>query len=207
VTILKYINPQQAEWPEADYIVSNPPFIGNARMREMLGDGYSETLRKVYKDVPDTVDFVMYWWHKAADLVRNEKVDRFGFITMNTITQVRQRKVIDFHQAQKNSISLIFAIPDHPWADQGADVRIAMTAASQSFENVGRIAQLGFIQTEEHGQTPEESAEKVRIRLLTVPRIFNSVTISVLAVRMPPLLANGFAPIGALKISCTGVST
>jgi SAM-dependent methyltransferase len=175
VTILKYINPRQAVWPEADYIVSNPPFIGNARMREMLGDGYSETLRKAYQDVPDTVDFVMYWWHKAADLVRNGKVDRFGFITMNTITQVRQRKVIDFHQAQKNSISLIFAIPDHPWADQGADVRIAMTAASQSFENVGRIAQLGFIQTEEHGQTPEESAEKVKIRLQAVPRIFSDL--------------------------------
>lgn len=61
VEILEYINPREAVWPKADYIVSNPPFLGNARMREYLGDGYAETLRKVYKDVPDTVDFVMYW--------------------------------------------------------------------------------------------------------------------------------------------------
>ena len=40
-------------------------------MRELLGDGYTEALRQLYKDVPDTVDYVMYWWHKAAELVRN----------------------------------------------------------------------------------------------------------------------------------------
>jgi len=77
------------------YIVSNPPFIGNARMRELLGDGYAETLRQVYKDVPDTVDYVMYWWHKAAELVRAGKIERFGFITTKSIRQVRQRKVIE----------------------------------------------------------------------------------------------------------------
>jgi hypothetical protein len=76
IPIYRYINPRPAEWQEADYIVSNPPFIGNARMREVLGDGYAETLRQVYKDVPDTVDYVMYWWHKAAELVRAGKVER-----------------------------------------------------------------------------------------------------------------------------------
>jgi hypothetical protein len=76
IPIYRYINPRPAEWQEADYIVSNPPFIGNARMREVLGDGYAETLRHVYKDVPDTVDYVMYWWHKAAELVRAGKVER-----------------------------------------------------------------------------------------------------------------------------------
>ena len=39
-------------------------------MRELLGDGYTEALRQLYKDVPDTVDYVMYWWHKAAELER-----------------------------------------------------------------------------------------------------------------------------------------
>jgi hypothetical protein len=35
IPIYRYINPRAAEWQEAAYIVSNPPFIGNARMREM----------------------------------------------------------------------------------------------------------------------------------------------------------------------------
>jgi hypothetical protein len=39
-----YINPRRPEWPEADYIIGNPPFIGNKRMRESLGDSYLEAL-------------------------------------------------------------------------------------------------------------------------------------------------------------------
>ncbi|MDB5352802.1 MAG: hypothetical protein JWN86_4049 [Planctomycetota bacterium] len=38
VFVLKYLNPRKAEWPKADYIVGNPPFIGNKRMRFALGN-------------------------------------------------------------------------------------------------------------------------------------------------------------------------
>ncbi|MCB0586081.1 MAG: class I SAM-dependent DNA methyltransferase, partial [Phaeodactylibacter sp.] len=62
VQAYQYHNPQPAEWPEADFIVGNPPFIGTARMRDALGDGYTEALRKTYKNVPDSADYVMFWW-------------------------------------------------------------------------------------------------------------------------------------------------
>ena len=74
----KYLNPRKAEWPQADYVVGNPPFIGTARMREALGNGYTEALRKTYQDMPEMSDFVMYWWHHAAELARSGKVQRFG---------------------------------------------------------------------------------------------------------------------------------
>jgi hypothetical protein len=32
----KYNNPQKAQWPKTDYVVGNPPFIGNKRMRFAL---------------------------------------------------------------------------------------------------------------------------------------------------------------------------
>jgi SAM-dependent methyltransferase len=200
VTILKYVNPRQAVWPEADYIVSNPPFIGNARMREMLGDGYSETLRKAYKDVPDTVDFVMYWWHKAADLVRNGKVDRFGLITTNTVTQTQQRKVIDFHQAQKPSIQLFFAIPDHPWTDKGAAVRIAMTSARKSAFSgtLGNVLQLGKIIHEVDAETPEDMADSVDVCLKNVSNIFSNLQSGSNVSSAFPLNSN-------TQISCPGV--
>ena len=48
IPVYDYSNPRRAEWPEADYIVGNPPFIGKGeRMREFLGDGYVESLRKI----------------------------------------------------------------------------------------------------------------------------------------------------------------
>ena len=39
VAVERYIGPRKAQWPEADFVVGNPPFIGTARMRAALGDG------------------------------------------------------------------------------------------------------------------------------------------------------------------------
>ncbi len=95
--LLIYANPRPAIWPAADFIVGNPPFIGTARMREDLGDGYAETLRATYPEVPESADFVLYWWHKAAELVRAGKAKRFGLITTNSLRQTFARRVVQMH--------------------------------------------------------------------------------------------------------------
>ncbi|BAU10165.1 type II restriction enzyme [Leptolyngbya sp. NIES-3755] len=172
------------------YIVSNPPFIGNAWIRERLGDGYAEALRRVYKDVPDTVDFVMYWWHKAAELARENRIVRFGFITTNSIHQVRQRKVIEFHQNQKNPIQLIFAIADHPWVDKGAAVRIAMTIGQSDSSNVVRVPQLGTVIQEINARTPEDSAEQVHIQVTNASQISSDLKADIALTRSYALQAN-----------------
>lgn len=129
VPVLRYLKPRKAEWPAADYIIGNPPFIGNKRMRTLLGDGYVDALRTAWSDMPDSADFVMYWWNKAAEATREERTHRFGFITTNSLNQAFNRKVIQANLDAKKPLSIIFAIPNHPWVDStdGADVRIAMT--------------------------------------------------------------------------------
>jgi len=125
-----YVNPRPAEWPAAEFIVGNPPFIGAGAMRAALGDGYAQTLRAMWPDVPESADFVMYWWHQAAVQVRAGGARRFGFITTNSLRQTFNRRVIEAHlSASKNPLTLVFAVPDHPWVDsvQGAAVRIAMS--------------------------------------------------------------------------------
>jgi hypothetical protein len=129
VELYRYINPRPAEWPEADFIIGNPPFIGTKRMRDALGDGYVDALAKAYRDMPRNTDFVMFWWRCAADLVRNGKARRFGLITTNSLPQVFNRKVVASALGAKKPLSIVFAIPDHPWylgGDMSA-VRIAMT--------------------------------------------------------------------------------
>lgn len=130
IPLERYRNPRPATWPQADFVVGNPPFIGNKRMRTALGDGYVEALRGAWPQVPESADFVMYWWHHAALLTRRGALERFGLITTNSIRQSFNRRVIEPHLADKKQpLSLVFAIPDHPWVDSagGAAVRIAMT--------------------------------------------------------------------------------
>jgi hypothetical protein len=176
IPIYRYINPRSAEWQEADYIVSNPPFIGNARMRQRLGDGYAEALREVYVAVPDSVDYVMYWWHKSAELVRLGDLKSFGLITTNSIHQVRLRSVIEFHLNQKEPIRLALAVPDHPWVDEGAAVRISMTKAEVNSEkNSLKTAQLGIVVSETEEKTPEDSADKIEFKWRTVGVIHSNL--------------------------------
>jgi hypothetical protein len=132
--LFDYVNPRRAEWPQANFIVGNPPFLGASRMREALGDGYTEALRKAWKgDVPESADLVMFWWNKAAAETAQGRCQRFGFITTNSIHQTFNRRVIEpFLADAKNPLHLTYAIPDHPWIDSAdaAAVRIAMTVAA-----------------------------------------------------------------------------
>jgi len=142
VVVMEYESAKAAEWPNADFIVGNPPFIGASRMRDALGDGYVETLWKTYPKMPESADFVMFWWYKAAKRTQAKGGPRrFGFITTNSLRQTFARRVLEpFLNDKKKPLSLVFAIPDHPWVDSkdGAAVRIAMTVAAPG-KRTGRL--------------------------------------------------------------------
>ena len=106
-------------------------------MRATLGDGYTKTVRRVHDDVSESSDFVMYWWNTAAKLVKSGRLERFGFITTNSIKQTFNRRVLVAHLEGKDALGLAFAIPDHPWVDtaDGAAVRIAMTVAGKAISS------------------------------------------------------------------------
>jgi hypothetical protein len=129
-----YPNARRPEWPTAEFIVGNPPFIGASIIRTRLGDSFAETLWTVHSEINDSADLVMYWWDHAAQLLtkKGTVLRRFGLVTTNSISQVLQRRVIEKHLSSKKPISLVMAIPDHPWTkatDGAAAVRIAMTVA------------------------------------------------------------------------------
>lgn len=127
-----YPNARRPEWPTAEFIVGNPPFIGASFLRSRLGDPFTETLWGAHPHMNESADFVMYWWDRAAELLtrKGTMLRRFGLITTNSVSQVFQRKVIERHLKAKKPMSLVMAIPDHPWTkatDDAAAVRIAMT--------------------------------------------------------------------------------
>jgi len=141
-----YPNARRPEWPEAEFIVGNPPFIGGKDIREQLGDEYAETLWGVHGHINESADLVMYWWDRAAEIVARPRSPtlRFGLVSTNSITQVFSRRVVARHLEAKRPISLLMAISDHPWRKkrrrqpgESADpdekysaVRVAMTVAA-----------------------------------------------------------------------------
>nr|WP_321182327.1 DNA methyltransferase [Methylobacterium sp. Leaf122] len=130
-----YRKPRRPDWPTAEFIVGNPPFIGGKDLRARLGDTYTEALWAAHPHMPESADFVMFWWDRAAELLAHKGtvLRRFGFVTTNSISQVFQRRVMERHlKARRTPISLVMAISDHPWTkatQDAAAVRIAMTVA------------------------------------------------------------------------------
>ncbi|MBC15032.1 MAG: SAM-dependent methyltransferase [Rhodothermaceae bacterium] len=139
------VDGDRAAWPEADFIVGNPPFVGKGQpMRESLGQEALDRLAAAYPEVPGSVDLVMYWWARSAEAVRARRVRRFGLITTSSITQTFNRRIVERHlDAEEDPLALSFAIPNHPWVDEGADVRMAVTVgvrASVFDAGAGRLA-------------------------------------------------------------------
>jgi hypothetical protein len=157
--IYVYPNPSQPEWPDVDFIVGNPPFIGGKDIRSRLGEGYAEALWKAHPKLNPSTDYVMYWWDRAAELLRSGKrLRRFGLVTTNSITQVFQHRIVEQHLKAEPPISLLLAIPDHPWtkaSKEAAAVRIAITVA----EAGRREGMLREVVREERLETDEPRIE------------------------------------------------
>ena len=53
VEIKSYINPRPATWPDADFLVGNPPYIGGKDIRAEFGEGYAKALWRTYAKMPN----------------------------------------------------------------------------------------------------------------------------------------------------------
>ena len=114
----------EPEWPEADVIVGNPPFLGDKKMRAELGHEYVEALRKLYGDrIPGQSDLVCYWFEKARAMIENGQAKRAGLLSTNSIRNGANRKVVE---RIKHSGDIFWAQSDRDWFLDGAAVRVSM---------------------------------------------------------------------------------
>jgi hypothetical protein len=159
-----YPNPRRPEWPAAEFIVGNPPFIGKGVfMRAALGDEQTEALWTAHSHISDSTDFVLYWWDRAAELLtrKGTVLRRFGLVTTNSITQVFNRRVMERHFNSSKPISLVMAIPDHPWTKatpDAASVRIAMTVSEAGTRD-------GLLEEVIHEERLDTDAPKIELKI------------------------------------------
>ena len=114
----------EADWPDAGFIIGNPPFLGNKRMISILGEDYTERLRQAYAGrVPGGADIVTFWFEKALGKMRLGKVKRVGLVATNSIRGGDNRKVLD---RIRDTTTVFEAWSDEPWVVEGAAVRVSL---------------------------------------------------------------------------------
>ncbi|MGA1999041.1 MAG: DNA methyltransferase [Terriglobales bacterium] len=116
--------PIEPEWPDADVIIGNPPFLGDKKMREGLGDNYVDDLRALYaKQVPGSADLVTFWFERARAQIGAGKAKRVGLLATNSISMMGNRPIL---QGIKQTGDMFMAWSDRPWVLDGAAVRVAI---------------------------------------------------------------------------------
>lgn len=123
LTIDREGKPQRAEWPEADVVVGNPPFLGNKKMIRELGEEYTVALRGAWTKVPGGADLVCYWFAKAWDQMAAGKLQRAGLVATNSIRGGANREVL---KPIVEDGRIFEAWSDQEWTVDGAAVRVSM---------------------------------------------------------------------------------
>lgn len=114
----------EPEWPQADVIISNPPYLGDKKMRAELGDKYVDDLRELYAGrLPGQSDPVCYWFEKARAMIESGAARRAGLLATQGIRGGANRTALD---RIKETEDIFWAQSDRDWILDGATVHVSM---------------------------------------------------------------------------------
>ena len=114
----------EPEWPAADVVIGNPPFLGGKLLNTHLGEDYVSRIFKVYAGrVPAEADLVCYWFVKAGEHLDALRAKRVGLVSTNSIRGGANRRAL---QTAIEGCSIFEAWSDEPWVIDGAAVRVSL---------------------------------------------------------------------------------
>jgi hypothetical protein len=115
--------PIEPEWPEAHFVIGNPPYIGGNKIRQELGDAYFDDLMTVYSGrLSGFSDVVCYWFEKARSMVELGKAKRVGLLATQGIRGGVNRRVLE---RIKETGDIFMAWSDRDWLLDGATVHVS----------------------------------------------------------------------------------
>ena len=117
-------HPAEPEWPAAEFIVGNPPFLGHVPFRESLGDDYVDAVYTMYGNrIPNSSDLCCYWLEKARGQIETGATKRAGLLATQAIRFQSNRPVLT---RIKETGDIFSAISDKDWVLEGAAVHISI---------------------------------------------------------------------------------
>ena len=118
----------EPEWPEADVVIGNPPFLGGKRLIRDLGGDYVSRMFTAWQGrVPPEADLVCYWFVKAGEQVASDRATRIGLVATNSIRGGANRRAL---QSTTEGCEIFDAWADEPWVIDGAAVRVSLICFS-----------------------------------------------------------------------------
>jgi hypothetical protein len=151
-----------AQWPKADVIIGNPPFLDARKMTMEHGREYVGKLEKIYPEVPRRADLCTYWFRKAADHLppctdADPVAGHAGLVGTQNIRNNESREGGLDHVAKSGTI--VEAVENQPWSGEAnVSVSIANWMKTQDAALLPKKRKLWFkIQ-------PNASAKKTRKR-------------------------------------------
>ncbi len=121
---------REPEWPEADVVIGNPPFLGGKLLISNLGEEYVSTLFRVYeRRVPREADLVCYWFVKAGERLGGKTSKRVGLVATNSIRGGANRRALE---RATHGRPIFDAWSDEPWVIDGAAVRVSLVCFSEA---------------------------------------------------------------------------
>ncbi len=118
----------EPDWPRADVVIGNPPFLGAGLQIGKLGEDYVSRLRRAYSGrVPGGADLVCYWFARAGTQIGAGRVTRAGLVATNSIRSGSNRRAL---QAATDTRRVFEAWSDEPWVNDGAAVRVSLVCFS-----------------------------------------------------------------------------
>ena len=126
------LTPDDAEpdWPEADVVIGNPPFLGGKLLIKHLGEDYVSRMFATYAGrVPAEADLVCYWFEKAGHQIASGKAKRAGLVATNSIRGGANRRAL---QAATKVRRIFEAWSDEPWVVDGAAVRVSVVCFTRA---------------------------------------------------------------------------
>jgi len=120
----------EPDWPEADVVIGNPPFLGGKLLIANLGEDYVSQMFTIYAGrVPAEADLVCYWFDKAGRQIASGKATRAGLVATNSIRGGANRRALS---AATNNRRIFEAWSDEPWVIDGAAVRVSLVCFSRA---------------------------------------------------------------------------
>ena len=160
----------EMQWPKADAIVGNPPFLGGKLLITNLGEDYVSRIFSTYKNrVPAEADLVCYWFVKACEAVRSNQTRSVGLVATNSIRGGANRRALN---EATDRLAIFDAWGDEPWVVNGAAVRVSLVAIASSADRTANnpsldgkpVTKIFTDLTARHGDTGVDITQAQRLK-------------------------------------------